>query len=268
MALVIGIIVVAAGFGIGLAGRVLAEVVINEVSPAADPEWVELYNNSTEKAELAGCRIYFDDSAENQWVEFEASLSTPIEKFFVVEKGSPGWSSNWLNNGGDEVRLVCGDFSDRLVYESSKDGFSWGRYPDGGNIVETWMASTKGNENAAPVTPTPQPTATSTPTPKPTATGTAPPTATAKSTTKPKETAEVKATSTAGPTATAEVLGESDDMRESDEAEEISEERKLPYFALGLAGSGALLFGISLYPLLRSRLKKYNGFDEKGGFGD
>ena len=263
MALVIGIVVVALGFGVGLAGRVLAEVVINEVSPAADPEWVELYNKGAEKAELAGCRIYFDDNVEIQWVEFEASSSTPIEKFFVVEKGNFRWSSNWLNNGGDEVRLVCGDFSDRLVYESSKDGFSWGRYPDGGDFVETWMASTKGSENAAPVTPTPQPTATSTPTLRPMATGTAPPTATAKSTSKPKETAEVKATSTAGPTATAEVLGESDDVRESDEAEDISEDRKFPYSALGLMASGALLFGISLYPLLRSRLRKYNGFDEK-----
>lgn len=145
----------------------IAKIVINEISPASDPEWVELYSDSNDS--LAQCTLYLHDGDDTkQKVDFVEELN--IDKFFVVKKGQYNWSSNWLNNGGDTVRINCPEGEDSYSYEGAgKD--TLGRSPDGSGNFFVLTSPSEGSSNSPPTPPpTPKQTATpsSTPTSKPT----------------------------------------------------------------------------------------------------
>jgi len=79
---------------------ILAQVKINEFSSASSDDWVELYNNSDQKTDLATYTLV-DGSTSGNPKTFSCSLEP--RGFWVV-----GWSNN-LNNSGDIIKLKNGD---------------------------------------------------------------------------------------------------------------------------------------------------------------
>lgn len=154
---------------------VKAEIVINEFSASTTQDWVELYNTGTESASLTSLRIR--DSSSNK-KDLEGDLNSG--GFYVVS------FSNWLNNGGDIVRLVrvngetesmieeIGYGANSSICLSPNDG-SIGKKPDGSNSWVVFSQSSKGTSNnqspeSSCPTSTPQPSPTNLPTSKPTVT--------------------------------------------------------------------------------------------------
>lgn len=128
-----------------------AKVVINEISPASDPEWVELFNDLETSFNLQNCFLWLDDSAESQKIVFDSS--NVIDKYFVIKKGEYNWSSNWLNNSGDKVSLECPNNNDEITYGPGglaivpDNNESIGRFPDGGEIYDDAMTVTPNEAN-------------------------------------------------------------------------------------------------------------------------
>ena len=61
-----------------------AQVVINEFSPESTPEWVELYNTSSETISLSGYVIHFDENLEIQKNEFCSDDQLAGESFKLI----------------------------------------------------------------------------------------------------------------------------------------------------------------------------------------
>lgn len=249
-----------------LPSTVLAQIVINEFSSGTNSDWVELYNSGTESAQLSGLQIR-DSTASNK-KDLSGELSSFGFKVITF--------SNWLNNGGDAVKLmmVSGEVEE-LIQEISygsvgglcfpdADG-SIGRFPDGSLNVVRFLKSTQeisnndAQENPCPTpTPTPAPTATDVPglanTPKPT--DTPKPTNTPRPTASPRPTVSTPSPTPKvfSPTATAipegAVLGEEEEattafypLVATIEAEPVQEASKSgrPWLAAGVMGSGLIL---------------------------
>jgi len=144
-----------------------AQVVINEVSPASSPEWVELYKTAEGEFSFDGCTLFLhDDESTTQKVTFSTSdLFGADEKYKQVS-----WTSSWLNNGGDTVILKCEIQLDRVTYGSGITSTkSYGRIPDGTGDFTILDEATPGSSNS-PSLPTPTPTPTPEPQPTPTET--------------------------------------------------------------------------------------------------
>lgn len=158
------------------ASEVSAQVVINEFSPLSSPDWVEVYNTSTELADLSVYKL--QDAAGNTLPLSGTILPSGFATF--------NWS-NRLDNGGDTFSLYKNsDITMTVTYggqgnvclPTSLGSIAW--IPDGGNTYDRLFASTKGTTNGTSFTdpcptPTPEPTNTPTPTPTPTRTSTATP---------------------------------------------------------------------------------------------
>jgi len=152
---------------------VRASVVINEVSPASDPEWIELYSTDSSSVSLDGCKLQM--GSVSQSVSFSSSdVLTDQVRFKVIKKGVyPGWSSNWLNNSGDTINFMCPSNNDSIAYGNASGAIigiptssqTIGRSPDGNSNFTILATVTEGSANP---TPTPTPTPTLTPTPSPT----------------------------------------------------------------------------------------------------
>ena len=172
---------------------VSAAIVINEVSPASNPEWVELYNSSQDSIFLQGYIINFGSDSQNKSFCDNDQIAPNSFRTIIL-------TSSWLNNEGDVVALKNGlDAVDSIGYGSGtslakpNSTQSITRSPDGSlNWILTDTPSQQGDPVAfeCPTpTPTPtqisaSPTPTKTPTPapiaKPTKTPTIIPTSSAK----------------------------------------------------------------------------------------
>jgi len=134
-------------------------IVINEISPASDPEWVELY--SQDNSSLQNCTLYLHGTEDTkQKIIFNDDIK--VENYFVVHKGEFNWTSNWLNNSGDTVKLKCPEYEDNYTYSDTGDE-TIGRNPDGSGSFFVLTSASEGSANSPP---TPEPTAKPTPTPK------------------------------------------------------------------------------------------------------
>ena len=128
-------------------GPATGDVFINEVlaDPLALPyEAVELYNATTGPLDLSG--YYIDDIAAGGGAPkvLPAGTVIPAGGHFVFE------TSGFLNNGGDDVRLLTPDQAtvlDSFSYSSSSDDMSWCRQPDGGDWLALECAPTLGATN-------------------------------------------------------------------------------------------------------------------------
>lgn len=159
-----------------------AQIVINEFSAKTDPEWVEVYNTSTQSANLEGWEIADGNSISSD----DLTLSGIIDpKSFLVFERPKGW----LNDGGDTIKLFdnstpSGQLIDSFMYTSARQDKTISRIPDGSGDFMSNTDPTKGGPNQAPPTPTeedtptPTPTSTLTPTSAPTSTSTPTPTST------------------------------------------------------------------------------------------
>ena len=144
-------------------------VVINEISPISNPEWVELYKNTDGEVSLEDCILYLNENVDtSQKIVFTSSdIITSDEKFKLIQKGDYNWTTNWLNNNGDKVSLNCTWGEDSIAYGDHnpslgkpKESETIGRSPDGsGNFYILDLATPEDN-NSEPPAPSPTPTPT------------------------------------------------------------------------------------------------------------
>lgn len=108
------------------------EVVINEFVAAKGTifltEWVELYNKTSQTLDIG--EMWIDDVDGGGGPPRQIPMDTTIEAggFYVMT------SDDFLNNNGDEVRLVGADavtLHDAYIYGSASTDKSWCRKPDG-----------------------------------------------------------------------------------------------------------------------------------------
>ncbi len=140
----------------------LRDVVINEVLAHTDPpqeDAVELRNLTTNAVSLAGWYLS-DDNAARKKYRFPEGTVIPPQGYLTVYQnqtlGAPVPFS--LGAKGDDLYLSEADGTDTLVryvdqyqYEASKNGVSFGRYPDGTGAFTTLAAPTFGVGNPSSV---------------------------------------------------------------------------------------------------------------------
>jgi len=127
------------------------DVVINEVlaDPVTQPaEAIELYNTTGAALDISG--YWIDDIAAGGGAPkaIPASTVIPAGGHYVMQ------TTAFLNNGGDDVRLLSPDQTvvlDTYTYKSSADDMSWCRQPDGGTWLPTQCEPTLGATNGGTV---------------------------------------------------------------------------------------------------------------------
>lgn len=239
---------------------VKAQIFINEILPDPEgnnPEWVELYNPTSETLSLDHWSLK-DTSQPAKSLDGKV-ISANSFLVFETEEG-------WLNNSSVEtLTLLASDSAtiDQAAFDSLPKNQSLSRYPDGSGSWFTTSNTTKGGPNSAPPTPTPQPTdpppdPTKTPTPQPSPTTALPtkiPTPKLSPTRKPTVTlVEIEANSDDNfslptrlqATKTPQVLGEST---------EVSPPKRnfLPHIFIGLGTLLLVTSGVWIFRDLRSR---------------
>lgn len=235
---------------------VLAQV-INEFSPKGDPEWVELYNNTSSAIDLTGWTI--TDGANHV-----KSISGSIDAsgYFVYEN-----PSGWLNDtGGDSIILkdASSNTIDSITYGSGSiltpdSGMCTARTPDGSGTWTSNISCTKNSVNPNAPTATPAPTATATSAPTATSTSTPTPVSTRTPTPIPTKTASAKPSPTpapdgagqASPTPT-ETAGAV--LSASDEPMASVSTPKFPFIAVGVILIGVGLLGFAFWPVIVAKL--------------
>ncbi|MGO8929591.1 MAG: lamin tail domain-containing protein, partial [Limisphaerales bacterium] len=128
----------------------LRSVVINEVlahsENASVPQFVELYNHSSQTVDLSGC-ILTDDANVSQYVIPSGTTIGPAG--FLSFNASLGFN---LNPAGDTIYFIKPDGSrvlDAMQFTGQSDGVSYGRWPDGANDFYPLQARTPGTNNSA-----------------------------------------------------------------------------------------------------------------------
>ena len=142
-----------------------SNVVINEILPNADTEWVEFYNpdNIDLKDYWLDDDTSFTDDSGTSKKQALTSLNISNPNYPYLEFKS------FLNNDGDYVVLFSsgGELINQYQYtfKVEKD-ISLGRYPDGGDSWFQLSSATKGAVNSAPP-PSPSPSPSPSPKPSP-----------------------------------------------------------------------------------------------------
>lgn len=137
--------------GAGGGGSDVTDLVINEF--VADPhqafanEWVELFNPTGSDIDAGGLQL--DDIANggSSPKTLPAGATVPAGGYYVYDI-----SGGFLNNGGDDVRLLTADGStviDSTSYSSSTNDLSWFRDGDGGAWCAADGTATQGAANTA-----------------------------------------------------------------------------------------------------------------------
>ncbi len=126
----------------------IADVVINEILPApssGNPEWIELYNPTSQNIDISGAWI--DDIASGGGSPQQIPANTIIVAggYYTMDTAA------YFNNTGDDARLLLPDGStvvDSYTYGNSSSNRSWYRTPDGGAWASTMTTNTsKGATN-------------------------------------------------------------------------------------------------------------------------
>jgi len=178
-----------------------AAVIINEISPSTDPEWVELYNDGDIDQDVTGYLLEDGNSSHSDDLTLAGVIS---KKGYLVFTHSEGW----LNNGGDSLKLYNNSspsaIIDQYSYGSVSNLQSIARSPDGGG---NWIVTNIPSSGLVNPNPTPEPTntPTSTPTPSTTPASTKTPTPTPIKTSTPSPTKKPTSTPTIDP---AEIVNE------------------------------------------------------------
>ncbi|HBD02377.1 MAG: putative cell surface glycoprotein [Microgenomates group bacterium GW2011_GWC1_46_16] len=145
---------------------VRAAVLLNEISPATNPEWIELYNDGDTLIDLTGFLLEDGNTNHTDDLVLSGSLASHSYGVFFHNEG-------WLNNGGDTLKLYdnatpSANIIDQYTYGSLTAEKSVFRSPNGS---ENWVTGfpTQNASNPAPSpSPSPSPTPSPTPTPTPT----------------------------------------------------------------------------------------------------
>ena len=129
----------------------LRSVVINEILPHSEnpavPQFIELYNHSTNSVDVSGC-ILTDDPATNKFV---IPAGTVIGPAGFVSFTQPQFGFT-LNGAGETLYFIKPDGSrvlDAVQFGAQADGVSYGRWPDGANDFYAFTTNTPGTNNSA-----------------------------------------------------------------------------------------------------------------------
>lgn len=129
----------------------LRNVVINEILPHSEnpdvPQFIELYNHSTNTVDISGC-ILTDDPATNKFVIPPGTAIGPAG-FISFTQSQFGFT---LNGAGETLYFIKPDNSrvlDAVQFGPQADGVSFGRWPDGANDFYSLTSRTPGTNNSA-----------------------------------------------------------------------------------------------------------------------
>jgi len=128
----------------------LRNVVINEILPHSEnpavPQFIELYNHSTNSADVSGC-ILTDDPTTNKFVIPAGTVLGPAG-FLAFTQPQFGFT---LNGAGETLYFIKPDGSrvlDAVQFGPQADGVSYGRWPDGANDFYAFTTNTPGTNNS------------------------------------------------------------------------------------------------------------------------
>jgi hypothetical protein len=128
----------------------LRNVVINEILPHSEnpavPQFIELYNHSTNSVDVSGC-ILTDDPTTNKFVIPSGTVMGPAG-FVSFTQSQFGFT---LNGAGETLYFIQSDGSrvlDAVQFGAQADGVSYGRWPDGANDFYAFTTNTPGTNNS------------------------------------------------------------------------------------------------------------------------
>ena len=128
----------------------LRNVVINEILPHSEnpavPQFIELYNHSTNSVDVSGC-ILTDDPSTNKFVIPSGTVIGPAG-FVSFTEPQFGFT---LNGAGETLYFIKPDGSrilDAVQFGAQADGVSYGRWPDGANDFYAFTTNTPGTNNS------------------------------------------------------------------------------------------------------------------------
>jgi hypothetical protein len=129
----------------------LRNVVINEILPHSEnpavPQFIELYNHSTNSVDVSGC-ILTDDPSTNKFVIPSGTVIGPAG-FVSFNQSQFGFT---LNGAGETLYFIKPDGSrilDAVQFGAQANGVSYGRWPDGANDFYAFTTNTPGTNNSA-----------------------------------------------------------------------------------------------------------------------
>jgi hypothetical protein len=127
----------------------LRNVVINEILPHSEnpavPQFIELYNHSTNSVDISGC-ILTDDPTTNKFVIPSGTMIGPAS-FISFTQPQFGFT---LNGAGETLYFIQSDGSrvlDAVQFGAQADGVSYGRWPDGANDFYAFTTNTPATNN-------------------------------------------------------------------------------------------------------------------------
>lgn len=135
-------------------------ILMNEIysrGTAEDPDWIEIYNNSSSPIDISGFKIYDNggQSGSKPKMEFAAGTIVPANGFFVIVvddavSANPEGSNFGLGSGGEQVWLedASGNIIDTVSFPALDVTQSYGRIPDGTYNWRVLNTITKGAANA------------------------------------------------------------------------------------------------------------------------
>jgi regulation of enolase protein 1 (concanavalin A-like superfamily) len=128
----------------------LRNVVINEILPHSEspavPQFIELYNHSTNSVDVSGC-ILTDDPTTNKFVISTGTVIGPAG-FVSFTRSQFGFT---LNGAGETLYFIKPDGSrvlDAVQFGAQANGVSYGRWPDGANDFYAFTTNTPGTNNS------------------------------------------------------------------------------------------------------------------------
>jgi CotH kinase protein/Lamin Tail Domain/Carbohydrate binding domain len=129
----------------------LRNVVINEILPHSEnpavPQFIELYNHSTNSVDISGC-ILTDDPTTNKFV-IPSGTMIPPAGFISFTQSQFGFT---LNGAGETLYFIKPGNSrilDAVQFGAQADGISYGRWPDGANDFYAFTSRTPGTNNSS-----------------------------------------------------------------------------------------------------------------------
>jgi hypothetical protein len=228
----------------------VSNIFINEVMACPDTgedEWVEFFNENDTPVDLNG--LYLEDAKGSTRTITDFSIGAKTYGFYK-------FSSGFLNNDGDSVRLFAQDeLKDAMNYSDCEKGYSWSKVngqwcqaePTAGSGNSSCVeinSETDGETSPSPsLSPkaSPQATVVSSPSPKP------------------QKSPVSSGKKTPEATFTGEILGatQSGEEKSEEKPDEMRQEKSKDWLVpLGLSGGGLVLLSTAAFPFVKPKVSK------------